>query len=373
MVIAFDAKRAFLNKSGLGNYSRSTIEILNKYFPHNQYLLYTTKAVNGMLQSHDNQQIITPEKWIDKQFPSIWRTFKIENSLKERKPDIYHGLSNELPFGIQESGVMSVVTIHDLIFMVHPELYPFVDRKIYELKTKYACQKADTIVAISDATKNDIIEKIDVDPLKIEVAYQTCNPIFLEKFSKEDIDKVLRKYDIPANSILTVGRIEERKNVLSILKAINQKNIKEPFVIIGKPTPYLDKIYKYIKQNNLQKQVFVKNNVTTEDLPLIYQSAQLFVLPSLYEGFGIPLIEAMNCGLPVVTSHGACFAETCGDAAEYVNPLDSDEIGHSISKILSNNNLRLEMIKKGYEHVKKFSELNVAERLMEIYELTLDK
>ena len=157
MKIAYDAKRAFRNYSGLGNYSRTVINAMSKYFPENQYCLYTPRTgYNYNDFPPKDAKIISPEKMLDKKFSSYWRSYKIHLSLLQEKIDIYHGLSHELPVHIKKSGAKSIVTIHDLIFFRYPELYKRIDRSIYKKKYKHAVNVADKILAISQQTKRDI-------------------------------------------------------------------------------------------------------------------------------------------------------------------------------------------------------------------------
>ncbi|MDX9705802.1 MAG: glycosyltransferase, partial [Weeksellaceae bacterium] len=180
MRIGFDAKRAFFNTSGLGNYSRSTIELLTKFYPQNDFLLFTPSIENAIdFKYPEKAEIIQPKHLIERTFKSWWRSFKMASSIAEHELDIFHGLSGELPIKAhKKSKAKLIVTIHDLIFLRFPEYYTSVDRNIYYQKAKYACEIADTIIAISEQTKSDLINFFKVDDKKIEVVYQGCNTIF---------------------------------------------------------------------------------------------------------------------------------------------------------------------------------------------------
>ena len=367
MNIGFDAKRAFSNRSGLGNYSRSTIEILMKYFPKNDYFLYTPNDNSDLFLNINNAKIIKPSNFFQKSLKSYWRSFTVSKLIKNNKLDIYHGLSNELPQNIHKTGVKSLVTIHDLIFIRYPELYNAFDRKIYNKKTKYACQNADTVIAISEQTKSDLVNYLGVDEKKIEIVYQTCHTQFGKTADAETKTKVRKKYNLPENFVLYVGTIEKRKNALNIVKAINEHKIDIPIVIIGKKTDYQQDIEKYITKNNMNKSVFILNGLPFKDLPTIYQLAEMFIYPSIFEGFGIPIIEALNSKIPVITTKGGCFSEAGGMSSLYVSHENTEELGEAIKKIISNTDLRNKIIKEGYEYVQKFSEKNVSKNLMDIY------
>ncbi len=178
MKIGFDAKRAFLNTSGLGNYSRTTLNALSKYHADNDYFLYTPEAKIGMLGNQDKFQIIAPPKSYSNLKKAYWRTFQLSKELEKAKLNVFHGLSNELPRGIHKTQIPSVVTIHDLIFIRYPRFYKPFDRTIYFNKVRYACSAATRILAISEQTKQDIIAFIGTKPEKIEVIHQAISPLF---------------------------------------------------------------------------------------------------------------------------------------------------------------------------------------------------
>lgn len=368
MKIGFDAKRAFFNRSGLGNYSRDTISIMSGFFPMNEYVLYTPKpGKSNFFVNRDNLTISGPRKFWHKQFPSYWRSFGISGQLIEDKIKLYHGLSNELPNNIDKTGVASIVTIHDLIFMRYPLLYNLFDRKIYENKFRYASQKATKIIAVSQQTKEDIVEFFNIPESKIEVVYQGCNPIFWDTISETNKAEILMKYAVPERFILNVGRVEERKNLLNIVKALQKSKLDIPLVVIGKPTKYLEKVKSFAKYNEMQN-IFFLHNVPTEDLPAFYQQAELFIYPSLFEGFGIPILEALTSKTPVITSRGGCFAEAGGKSSIYVDPENVDEIASAIRIVVTSSTIRDNMVIDGFIHAQQFRQEKIASNIMEVYE-----
>ena len=256
MIIGFDGKRFFHNNTGLGNYSRSLIKVLSFYFPENQYLLYNPKPTNKhSLQSFNKSVIeILPESYFSKKFKSLWRLIFISYKIKKQNIAIYHGLSGEIPIGIKSNKIKVIVTIHDLIFIRYPNLYSFFDRAIHFWKFKYAAQKSDVVVAISQQTKNDIVSFLKIPEDKIKVIYQGCNEVYKQTFNEIEIENTLKKYNLPNGYILNVGTIEKRKNLLIILKSITKtdKNV----VVIGKKTAYFKEIWSFIVSNGLEKQVF---------------------------------------------------------------------------------------------------------------------
>ncbi len=357
MNIGFDAKRAFLNQSGLGNYSRTLIKSLAEYFPGNNYSLFITKKkisdFSDFVSRQKDLSVIEPQKILDKKISARWRSYGITELLNKNKMDVYHGLSNELPFNITQFKGKKIVTIHDLIFLRHPKLYPLIDRKIYNKKFKSACELADVIVATSKQTKNDIVEFYSVNPEKIKVVYQSCEDVFRNDMTKEDIRKTQLKYKLPEKYLLYVGTIEERKNLLTIVKAMTiAKDI--PLVIIGKKKSYFKKVERFISKNKLKKRVLFLENVPNEDMPALYRSSEIFIYPSLFEGFGIPIIEALSCKTPVITTKGGCFEEAGGKDSIYIDPMNHEQLAEEIKKVLSLSDVRKSVTEKGFEHSKIF-------------------
>lgn len=358
MKIGLDAKRLFHNSTGLGNYSRDLVRIMAKFNPENQYFLYHSKIKK--IDRIDIDSKIVFEKLFagSKLLRNFWRLSGIKKDLKIDKIDIFHGLSGEIPRGLKKTNIKTIVTIHDLIFVHYPELYKIIDRKIYFWKFKHAAEQADLVIAISEQTKTDIVNFLKISPDKIKVIYQGCAEIFKEEIAAEVLDDVRAKYNLPEKFILNVGTIEQRKNILSVIKAIEGKNI--PLVIIGKKTNYFDEIEAFIKEKDMNSQVVFIKKIPFEDLASIYQLATIFVYPSIFEGFGIPIIEALYSKTPVITSTGSCFSEAGGPNSIYVEPNNFLELRKSIENLWNNDFLQKEMIEKGYQFVQKFNDENIA-------------
>ena len=367
MILGFDAKRFFHNKTGLGNYSRDLIRILAQYNSENNYLLYNPKPKKIDRIPIDGKIIIErlPENKKDRKLSSLWRLFSVSSQIKKDKVELFHGLSGEIPIGLNKTGVKIVVTIHDLIFMRYPNLYSFFDRKIHYYKFKYAANKADLVIAISEQTKTDIITYLNINPDKIKVIYQGCAPVFKEEIPSEFIEFTRKKYNLPLNFVLNVGTIERRKNVLSIIKAI--KEIDTKLVVIGKKTAYFTEINTYILENNLQNKVIFLENVELKELAAIYKIATVFIYPSVFEGFGIPIIEALYSKTPVISSKGGCFLEAGGENSIYINALNPEELRSELINLLENSEKREAMKNGGFQFVQKFNDENVAKNWIETY------
>jgi glycosyltransferase involved in cell wall biosynthesis len=366
--IGFDAKRAFYNNSGLGNYSRNLLFALAKNNPGNSYYLFTPKTKDRFILENEGQfNLIEPTPDILKLIGPLWRLKYMVNDIRRQRLNIFHGLSHELPFGIEKSGAKSVVTVHDLIFIRFPELYEWINVKIYYWKLVHACRVSDHIVAISNQTKNDLISFLNVSPQKISVIHQGCNPYFWKNYSKESFEEIKIKHGLPEKYLLYVGTVEERKNLLGIIKAIHLTNISIPLVVIGRKVDnYYKKILNYITVHGLNKIIF-REHILNHELPVIYRNAECFIYPSFFEGFGIPILEALVSKTPVITSKGGCFAEAAGPGSLYVDPNDPEMIGETILKVVNDKKIREEMIIIGADYANNFTDDIIARSYLTLY------
>lgn len=369
MQIGYDAKRLFCNHRGLGNYSRDLIRILSEYFPDNQYNLYTPKIKIDVKINPSNTQIYKPEGVYKLVPPALWRTFGITDAIKKNGDEIFHGLNQEFPVGIEKLKVKKVITFHDAIFIRYPELYDASYRRIFTAKNQRSCRIADKIIAISEQSARDAIEFFSADPSKVEVIYQGCNNIFRQKASLDNKETIRIKYNLPTDYLLFVGAIEPRKNIATIIRALANDSIDIPLVVVGRKTDYIRELATLTDELKLTKQVIFLHNVETVDLPGMYQMARIFIYPSIFEGFGIPILEALCSETPVITSRGSCFEETGGEYSIYVNPTDAEEIANSIKLILYNVDLQKTMASNGIIHAGKFTDEKIAGNLSNLYTL----
>jgi len=371
MRIGFDAKRAFFNFSGLGNYSRNTISYLGKHFPENDYFLYIPKRKSTLQNGgFEKQSLEYPKSWSGRKFSSFWRSYWLGRRLQEDRIELYHGLSNEIPFDLPRPGIRSVVSIHDLIFFRFPDWYKSIDRSIYVKKAKHACQQADRIIAISRQTSSDIQEFLGTSPDKIDVVYQGCDPGFYSPVDDVGKNRLTKKYSLPSSYLLYVGTIEPRKNLLNIVQALKTASLDVPLIIIGRSTPYIDEVRQFIREQSMKNITFLQN-VPNQDLPGLYQMAEIFIYPSRFEGFGIPILEALSSRTPVITSLGSCFAEAGGKSTAYIDPDSIEELAATIRKILDNSELQNTMKVEGFKHSLQFREDIIAENIMQVYRKVL--
>jgi glycosyltransferase involved in cell wall biosynthesis len=370
-IIGFDAKRIVRNGTGLGSYGRTLVNdlaqrqdlALRLYAPDKGRDDLRSQIVErpnvSFCYPHFSSSIHLPSSW--------WRMKGVVTDLQRDGVQLYHGLSGELPIGIRKSGIRSVVTIHDLIFLRHPEFYNWVDTKIYAWKFRQTLREADHVIAISECTKRDILYYGDIDEQKISIVYQSFAPRFSVEVSEEQRTQVRSAYQLPQRYILNVGSIEARKNILQAVQALPLLPDDVALVMVGRHTPYTDQVLQYVREHHLEERVRVLHGVPDEHLPMLYALAESFVYPSVYEGFGIPIIEAISCGLPVVACSGSCLEEAGGPDSLYVQPGNVEAMAAAIRLTLvgaEGRELRIENSKK---YIRRFSGCNVASQVAEIY------
>lgn len=353
--IGFDAKRYFQNRTGLGNYSRHVIDGLSELFPELRLKLFSPQKEISDLD------LIFPDK--GNFLAKFWRISGLVREESFRDLDVFHGLSNELPW--LRTKVKTVVTVHDIIFKHLPETQHPINRWIYDFKTKRACKIADKIIATSEYTKQDISYFYSIEADKIEVVYQDCHPQFYENKKNKD---VLDKFGLDEKYLLCVGTLEERKRQLLLIQAFEQSNFIGNLVLVGKKTKYFIEIANYLNsREELKKRVKLIENADFSDFPSIYAFAEAFVYPSICEGFGIPVLEAMNTETPVITTKDTVMEEVCEHAALYFEKDSLNSLVAAINTLNNNGFLSKELKEKGKERALRFRKEKNLPKLVEIY------
>lgn len=255
------------------------------------------------------------------------------------------------------SKVKSLTVIHDLAFLHYPEFVQ--SRNLARLKkfVPLAIEKSDRIVAVSESTKQDIVKSYKVDPQKIDVVSNAVNhKVFFPQKLKLETQK---KYRLPNNYILFIGNIEPRKNIHGIIEAFGKLPVKlqetHPLVLVGGKGWNDEAIKSALNKSGAKQHITMVGYVDDQDLAQVYAGAQIFVFPSFYEGFGLPVLEAMACGTPTITSRVSSLPEVGGDAVLYVDPKQSSTIVDAVKKLLLDTTLQGQLVKKGITHSKKFS------------------
>lgn len=374
MRIGYDGKRAVQNMTGLGNYSRLVIEGIADKYPEDTLLLYTPE-----MRENNRLDRIKKMKNIEFRYPaaqglkgSLWRTFGITNHLRADKVDIFHGLSNELPLNIRAAGVPSVVTMHDVIYRRLPECYSAIDRRIYDFKYGRSCRNADHIIAVSQRTKDDIVELYGIDPDKVTVIYQGCDPQFRRKWSEEELKALKERLHLPKRYILQVGTIERRKNLEVTIRSLTNISPDVKLVVVGKDGKgYKKEIERIATECGVRGRIQFIEGLGFKDLPGVNQAAEIVVYPSRYEGFGIPILEALESERPVIAATGSCLEEAGGPDSLYIDPENATEMVQAVHSILSDPAAARMMTAAGKEYAQRFRSEDMAGKIMEVYQCTM--
>lgn len=295
--------------------------------------------------------------------------------LKKHKIDLLHSPISYIPPGVTSP---AIVTVHDLRYFHYPETYTRLRGKFLEKMIPKSAHSAARILTVSNATKKDIVKYLNVSADKIQVIYEGIDAArFQMRYSAENYQSIKMKYRLPDRYLLSVGHLEPRKNYERLFESLailaDRLNLKTHLVIVGQENWYFQKIYDKVKSLKLSDYIHFTGFVDDADLPALYQKADLFIAPSLFEGFGFTPLEAMAAGIPVAASNTSSHPEILGDAAAYFNPYDPEDMAQTIKKILTDNDLRMAFVRDGHEQVKKFTWNSCCEQTFQEYENVLAK
>lgn len=370
MKIAVDALTAKSFYHGMGIYIFNLLKRMIQVAEDHKFIVYKKPDVfSDFTITNDKVQINNIKG--SRSLRILWEYTLLPASLKHEKVDVFWGPSNFLP---PAKSCKFIVTIHDLSAFTYAQTYPFIRRRYYQYIISKATQRADFIITDSESSKQDLIKYFSIPDDKVIVIYCGIDEIFQPVESQDVILNVKQKYKLPAEFIFTLGVLEPKKNTERLIKAYARlkdtfKDI--PHLVVGGSKKYgwkNEKIFQLVNSLKLNDLVLFTGAIDHKDLPVVYSAAELFVLPSLYEGFGLPVIEAMACGTPVVTSNTSSLPEIAGNAAVLVNPYNVLEIADVISLILYDENKKQEMIKNGFENIKRFNWEKAATELISVFE-----
>lgn len=373
MIVGLDAKRIVRNGTGLGSYGRTLVnDLLRRGDSELELRLYAPDEGKDTLRGQiiEGATFCYPTAKLSGTMGALrkawWRSKGIIKDLQRDGVNVFHGLSGELPMGLRKTGIPGVVTIHDLIFLRHPEYYHWLDTKIYEWKFRQTLREAAHIIAISERTRQDIIELGGAEYAdRISVIYQSFSPRFTKEISASKKAEVRRRYELPARYVLNVGTIERRKNLMLVAEALDLLPKDIHLVAVGRKTAYAEELPK-------SDRIHLLSGVPDDDLAAIYAMGEVFAYPSRYEGFGIPIIEAIATGLPVVACTGSCLEEAGGPHCRYVDPDNPTEMAEALQMSLRGAYGREQRIAQSREYIKRFEGRDVAGQVAEIYK-TLSK
>lgn len=358
--IGYDAKRLFHNRTGLGNYSRTLVKELHKRYPNIEFHLFSaTVEINPETEyffNHDNIHIHTRNKGSNE----WWRSFEITHKINELELDIYHGLSHELPININKVKAKTVVSFHDLIYEKYPEHFPWFDRMMYKYKYRTSVFKADQVVAISRSTKSDLLDIYNVDEAAINVIYQGQS--LLDSNAETPVN-------LPERYWLYVGSVIDRKRLEDIVKALHIMPASDriPVIVVGTGSTYYDKVKQLIKEYNLTDYFIHKGHVR-DSLASYYKHALALVYPSIYEGFGIPVIESLSQNTPVIISDHKALKEAAGPGALSFCSYQYEQLSELMIKLQNDPNTAKDLGEKGKRHIlRSFNHDLICDQWMKLY------
>ena len=355
-------------RAGVSNYTEALIQHLAQIDRINRYSIYTTRGLtNRDLRLPANFRVCSSLlPTINPRVRIPWEQLLAPPMLKLNGADVFHGVLNVTPLF---SPIPSVVTIHDLAFWSFPQTFRRVNRAYLTWATKVAVKKSAFILAVSEATKREIVRYLDIPPERIVVTYDAADAQF-RPADPAVLAEFRRRAGLPERFILFLGTLEPRKNIPTLIDAYARiaARTDAPLIIGGGKGWLYEEIFAKVEALGLGDKIRFAGYIPGEDLPLWYAAASVFVFPSIYEGFGMPLLEAMACGTPTVTSNRSSMPEVVGDAGLQVDPYDAEAMGEAILQLLGDAALREELRERGLRRVPRFSWRETAERTLAVYE-----
>ncbi|MEO6189457.1 MAG: glycosyltransferase family 1 protein [Saprospiraceae bacterium] len=364
MNIYYEAKRVFYNHTGLGNYGRWLVEEYSKYFPSDNLFLLKPGNKETVYDSNFNQKPFKIISYTNQL--GIPRIFQLMNKVPSQS--VFHGLSAEIPFRKNRKDSKVVVTIHDVIFLSRKNDYHWIDRNIYWAKLNYSIKNADQIISISEFTSKELIKYTDVDPTKITTLYQNCKSIFYQKLEDYTIDAERKRFALPNEYWICVSSFNERKNIISILKAykILKENDRIPLVFVG-GGQLKKKMMNLSSEYNLMNKFIFLDHVPAHQLPALYQGSCGLIYPSLMEGFGIPAVEAMASGIPILGHQSSAVEEAAGKAGVFIDCNIAEDLADSILRLQNDAQLRKELERQSRLELQRFDNGKLMNELNQIY------
>ena len=376
MRIGFDAIRALRNTTGLGNYARGVLRGLHTMAPQHALHLYSPKPPENQfrdLPAELDAGLHLPEDSGTPLARATWRTFRLGRAVARDRIALYHGLTHEIPRDLPKTGIPSVVTFADLIYERHPGYFTRFDRWSYRWRYRWSARHATAIVAISDQTRKDLIERYRIEENRIAVVPPARDPAFSEVVSGAAKAAAQAKYDLPPEYLLSVGTLEPRKNQRILLQAIAALRESEALrlVLVGRDGGSLNELHALRQQLGLGHRVVIRTDVTAADLPAVMQNAAVFLYPSIAEGFGMPIVEALSAGVPVIAAAGGCLVEAGGPGSRYVAARDAGQWAAVIADLAPDSAALAQMRTTGLEYAREFDSARVAARLLGVYDAVM--
>ncbi|MGH9512038.1 MAG: glycosyltransferase family 4 protein [Terriglobales bacterium] len=364
MRVGIDAHTLGSKSSGNESYYLELLQELAKAESNgNEYVVYYTleKAVTKIpVATHLRPKRIWPPN------PYIRIPISFPSEFRREKLDVFHGQFIIPPF----CNCRSVTTIPDILFETYPQFFTPWENFQFRTLIRWSAMRADHIITVSQASKTDIVSKYKIAPEKVSIIDEAPRDEFRVMDRGKCKEIIARKYGIAESFILYVGRINPRKNLLRLIEAfsiLRRKGTEQKLVIVGKQDWQADKVLDRVKALALEANVVCTGYVDGEDVPVFYNAADVFVFPSICEGFGLPLVEAMACGCPIVTSYGSSLEEVSGSAAILADPWSVESLANAIGSVVGDTTLRQSLRAKGLKRVAEFNAARNAQNTVDIY------
>ena len=355
-------------RAGVSNYVEALLTHLGMVDRRNHYTIYTTRGLDNAALGLPPNFDVRPSRLptINPRVRIPWEQVLAPFLLRLARADLFHGVLNIAPLACP---VPSVITIHDLAFLSFPQTFRRLNRTYLTWATRASARRAARILAVSEFTKQEIVRLLGVHPDRIVVTYDACDA----RFAPPDpavLAAFRARVGLPERFILFVSTLEPRKNVVTLLDAYARiaSSTDAPLIIGGGKGWLYEPIFARLEALNLGERVRFVGFIDAADLPLWYAAATVFTLPSLYEGFGMPLLEAMACGTPVITTTSSSLPEVVGDAGLLVPPTDPDALGAALLRVLRDAGLRAELRERGLVQAQRFSWHETAQRTLRVYQ-----
>jgi glycosyltransferase involved in cell wall biosynthesis len=365
MKIGFEARWITFERTGFGNYARNLIHEMVSSDNSHEYLVYVNKDID----CPDIFNRLNVKKIIINQFPELYKHVGLPLDIARRgAPDIFHFLYNApslfFPWPV-------VLTIHDMSYNHVPAMISLKNYLSINLQLKLTAKRCRRIITVSENSKKDIVRYLGIPSERIDVIYEGIDPKFHRIEDTIRREAVRRRYMLPDRFILYVGTYLPHKNLNVLLHAFHRlkcnHGISQDIVLAGKQGRNFNVILDRIHRLGLEQSVKCIGYVDDEDLACLYSLSDVFVYPSLYEGFGLPLLEAMACGAPVVSSNSSCLPEIGGVACRYFNPNEADTCAKALFEVLHDSNEQTALVQKGYNNLQRFSWRRAALKTLECY------
>lgn len=373
MSIYVDVSAAVHHRAGLGRYAESLARALLPQLGDKLALFYNREAGVGPLTGLEQMPSRTVALGYKPWRMLIWLAQLGRFSFKRWLPNaqLFHATEHLL---LPLPDIPTVLTVHDLIFHHLPEHHKILNRWYLNMTLPLYCRRADHIIAVSEATRRDLLTIYQLPPEKVSVIYEAAAPRFRPQ-TDTHLAAIRQRYQLPERYLLYVGTIEPRKNLTRLLHAwekLYQAHQAPPLVIVGKRGWLASDLFVALENIPAHKAVLLTGYIQDADLPAIYAGATAFVFPSLYEGFGLPPLEAMACGTPVACSNTSSLPEVVGDAALTFNPTNLDAMTETLKRLLNDVDLQVELRVRGLQRAAKFSWERTAQETLTVYERLLN-